>query len=43
LLRHPRRIDHLRHVFEGAMSGAILDAAALAFGAWLFFEIARRM
>jgi len=25
------------------MSGAILSAAALAFGAWLFFEIANRM
>ena len=28
---------------EGAMSGAILGAAALAFGAWLFLEIANRM
>jgi len=25
------------------MSGAILSAAALAFSAWLFFEIANRM
>ena len=28
---------------EGAMSGAILSAAALAFGAWLFLEIGNRM
>ena len=42
-LRDPRRIDPLRHIFEAAMSGVISGAAALAFGAWLFIEIASRM
>jgi hypothetical protein len=41
--RDPGCIDPLRHVFEDAMSGVILFAAALAFGAWLFFEMAIRM
>jgi hypothetical protein len=31
------------YAIEGAMSGAILSTAALALGAWLFFEIASRM
>jgi hypothetical protein len=31
------------YAIEGTMSGAILSAAALAFGAWLFFGIANRM
>jgi len=41
--RDRRRIDALHYVFEGAMSGAILSGAAIAFGAWLFFEIANWM
>jgi hypothetical protein len=31
------------YAIEGTMSGAIPSAAALAFGAWLFFGIANRM
>jgi hypothetical protein len=41
--RDAGRIDPFRHIFERAMSSAILGTAELALCAWMFFEIAIRM